>query len=88
MEFNYKESEIVYEVDGQVLARLLWEEEHKTYHILSTFVDPSLRGKGVAGKLMEAFMERIKNKDVEVVPVCSYAIAWFEKHPEYQEYLK
>jgi uncharacterized protein len=48
-------------------------------HIL---VPPMLRGGGVAGKLMEGIMELAKNAGMKVVPVCSYAIAWMQRHNE------
>ncbi|NBK96757.1 MAG: GNAT family N-acetyltransferase [Erysipelotrichia bacterium] len=55
------------------------------YVINHTFVDPSLRGLGIAGKLIHAVYEVMKANNSKVKPTCSYAIKYFEKHPEQQD---
>jgi len=45
--------------------------------------DPALRGRGAAGRLMEGVMEIARQRGVKVRPVCSYAVAWLERHPEH-----
>jgi predicted GNAT family acetyltransferase len=52
-----------------------------------TFVDPSLRGQGVAGKLMEAAVAYFRSENLKVKPTCSYAVKWFEEHPEARDLL-
>ena len=51
------------------------------------FVDESLRGQGVAGKLMQAVVDYAKAQGKQISPTCSYAVKWFEKHGEYQSLL-
>ncbi len=53
-----------------------------------TFVDPSLRGQGVAGQLVQAAAEALKEENCKIYPTCSYARRWFEEHPEYGELLE
>lgn len=45
--------------------------------------DPALRGRGAAGRLMEGVMEIVRERGLKVRPVCSYAVAWLERHPEH-----
>ena len=52
-----------------------------------TFVDPSLRGQGVAGKLMEAAVAYFESNNLKVKPTCSYAVKWFAEHPEYEAFV-
>lgn len=47
--------------------------------------DPALRGKGAAGRLMTGMMEIVRERGLKVRPVCSYAVAWLERHPEHHE---
>jgi len=47
-----------------------------------TFVDDSLRGQGIAGKLMEATVATLREQNKKAQLTCTYAITWFEKHPE------
>ena len=48
-----------------------------------TFVDESLRGQGVAGELMRRAVTSIAASGLRARPTCSYAVSWFEKHPEH-----
>lgn len=45
--------------------------------ITSTVVDQSLRGQGVAGKLMETLVQELRNRGQKAYPVCTYAVKWF-----------
>lgn len=49
-----------------------------------TFVDESLRGQGIAGKLMEAAARQIQEDNKKAIPTCSYAVRWLDEHEEYQ----
>lgn len=48
-----------------------------------TWVDPSLRGKGVAGSLMEAVVSLARTQGWKLSATCSYAVWSFDKHPEF-----
>lgn len=47
-----------------------------------TFVNPSLRGQGVAGKMMELMAEHLRKNSLKAVASCSYANNWLKKHRE------
>ena len=81
MEFIHEPNRI-YGTDenGKVLAEITFPEtEPGVYTIDHTIVDGSLRGQGVAGKLVQAAVDDIKAKGGEVRATCSYAVAWLEK---------
>lgn len=42
----------------------------------------SLRGQGVADRLVRAAADQIRGEGRKARPVCSYARAWFDRHPE------
>ena len=46
------------------------------------YVDPSLRGQGVAGKVMEAVVDLLRKNGEKATATCSYANLWFKKHKE------
>ena len=82
MEFIHEPNRI-YGTDenGKVLAEITFPEtEPGVYTIDHTIVDGSLRGQGVAGKLVQAAVDDIKAKGGEVRATCSYAVGWLEKH--------
>ena len=81
MEFKIEENRIYYEQDGRVLAEIEFEKVGEdTYSIYHTFVDKSLRGQGVASKLVEKAVEEITKKNCKVEATCSYARHWLEEN--------
>ena len=52
------------------------------YTIDHTFVDASLRGQGVADRLVRAALEQIQANGGTAAATCSYAAAWLDKHPQ------
>ncbi len=48
--------------------------------IVHTYVNPNLRGMGVAGKMMEAVAEYLREKSLKATATCPYANAWLKKH--------
>lgn len=63
------------------------EEKPGVVNITHTQVDSSLRGQGVAGKLTKACADQLRSDGRKAVLTCSYAVRWFEKHPEYSDVL-
>lgn len=90
MDFTYTSDRIFLPDDhGNVLAEVTFPSiDADTVDINHTYVDDSLRGQGIAGKLMEAAARYLKTQDKKAVPTCSYAVKWFEKHPDYQDLIK
>ena len=66
---------------GKVIAEITFPEtESGIFCIDHTFVDDSLRGQGVAGKLVKMAVEEIQSRNGKVTATCSYAQHWLEKH--------
>ncbi len=42
---------------------------------------PALRGTGTAGRLMAGIISLARREGFKIVPLCSYASAWFRRHP-------
>ncbi len=68
---------------GNLIAEIVYPEIREgVVEITRTWVDRSLRGQGVAGKLMEAAIAEITAEGKKMVPTCSYAASYMEKHEE------
>ena len=50
--------------------------------ITHTGVPKPIEGRGIAGQLMREAMSTARVSGWQVVPACSYAAAYLEKHPE------
>ena len=92
MDFKRNENQIeLYSETGALLADVTFpytDESHSAVEVDHTFVDASLRGQGIAGKLMIELADELKKRGLKAVPTCSYAVHWFEKHPEQAHLLK
>ena len=80
-----KENHRIYSKDqyGKVIAEISFNEIEKgIYNIDHTFVDESLRGKGIASKLVEEAIKEIESRKGKVVATCSYAKKILEKKKE------
>lgn len=89
MDFIYETNRIyMNDNDGHMLAEITFPDINETtVDINHTFVDPSLRGQGIAGKLMKATYNKIKNENKKAIATCSYAVKWFDSHNEYCDIL-
>ncbi len=84
MEF-ITEKDRIYATDaaGNVVAEVDFPTVDGVSTIDHTFVDPSLRGEGIAGKLVKLAADKILSEGNKIAATCSYAVAWFKRHPEY-----
>lgn len=44
------------------------------------FAPPELRGTGAAGELMQHIVDIAAEKNLHIVPICSYAVSWLTRH--------
>ncbi len=67
--------------DHIVLAE--YSRDGLTLAITHVETPPELRGKGAAGVLMKDIAEYARTHNLTIIPICSYAAAWMERHKEY-----
>ncbi len=69
--------------EGRLTAEITFHPDPGGAMVLDhTFVDGSLRGQGVAGKLVEAAVARLKAEGHPIAATCSYAVKWLAEHPQ------
>ncbi|WP_312694036.1 GNAT family N-acetyltransferase [Caproiciproducens sp.] len=87
MEFIYEKNRIYAKNEsGMVVAEVTFPAvDEQTVNINHTFVDESLQGQGIAGKLMEAAASTLRQQKRKACLTCPYAVKWFENHPKYRD---
>ena len=50
-----------------------------------TFVDPSLRGQGVARQLVDKLADFARDENLKIHATCPYIVSLFEKSTEYDD---
>ena len=73
--------------EGKVVAYVEFPEINGVAHVMHTVVDKSLRGQGIAGKLLTALVEKMEKEGRKIELTCSYAIDWFEKNKGHENVL-
>ena len=53
----------------------------------STYVPAADRGKGVAGRLVEAAVGYARSEGLRIIPSCWYVAQWIRQHPEHADLL-
>lgn len=46
------------------------------------------RGKGLAKEMMDEVIKHAKENNLKIIPICSYAVAYFERFPQYDYLLE
>lgn len=87
MEFKQGSNRIYLEnQEGTLIAEVTFPPVSRDLvNINHTFVDDSLRGQGIAGKLMEETANKLQQEGKKALLTCSYAVKWFEKNEQYKE---
>lgn len=81
--------EFYIEEQGQKSAEMTFSKAgDDTIIIDHTFVDDSLRGKGIAEKLVMAGVDYARDNNLKIIPLCPYAKSLFEKKEDIRDVLK
>lgn len=82
------ESRGAYTVDLEGVERqaeLTWVTQDGVRHANHTFVPPEMRGKGIAGRLVDALIADAREQGFKIAPDCSYVEAAFRRNPEWSD---
>lgn len=71
-------------VDG-LEAQLTYRLGDGRLTIDHTGVPGAIGGRGVAGELVRAALDFARSEALKVVPACSYAAVYIQRHPQYAD---
>jgi predicted GNAT family acetyltransferase len=89
MNFTYEKNRIfALNEEGHLIAEITFPEvEIGIVNINHTFVDPSLRGQGIASLLVKETYQEIKKSGKRAIATCPYVVKWFLEHKDYEDIL-
>jgi len=89
VQIKAEEGRFIVPGEEKQLAEITYRlEEAKGILIIDhTRVSEELRGQGAGEQLVKAVVDKAREENLKIVPVCSYADHQFQKHPEYQDVL-
>ena len=82
MEFTKTNNGFVkYDENGRVIAEITYATTNNPNIVVAdhTFVDSSLRGQGVAGKLLDALVKDMADQNKKIKASCSYVVKKFQE---------
>jgi predicted GNAT family acetyltransferase len=50
-----------------------------------TYTPPAFRGRNIAARLMDRAVADARESGLKIIPECSYAVAQFQRHPEWED---
>ena len=68
-------------IDDHV-AELVYRVEGDRLRLVHTGVPDELEGRGLGGVLVRAAVDRAERDGLTIVPDCSFARGWLERHPD------
>lgn len=88
LKVNDKNGRFYIEIDGKQQAILTFTfEENDKISIDHTEVNEGNNGKGYGKMLVEKAVEFAREKNLKVIPLCSFAKSVIEKNPAFQDVL-
>lgn len=86
MEFKREENRFYHnDESGKKLAEITWQRQGDVLYVDHTFTDPSLRGQGVAGRLVDAVTQLAREENLKIMPICPYVVSKFNKDEQYKD---
>lgn len=76
---------VVYLPDGSEAEMTYSRRDATTIVADHTGVPPQHRGQGIAEQLVKAAMDHARATGGKIVPICSYVVAQFRRHPEWAD---
>jgi predicted GNAT family acetyltransferase len=70
-------------VDGEVAGKAVYQSRPGAIIVTHSEVDPRFRGQGLANELARRSLDQIRERDLNVVPLCPFFARYVETHPEY-----
>jgi predicted GNAT family acetyltransferase len=74
-------SRFEFDADEHV-AELDYRRNGRRLVLIHTGVPSELEGRGIGGRLVRAAVDRAARDGLTIVPLCPFARAWLERHPD------
>lgn len=74
-------------LDGDLVGLADYRDDDGIREFPHTEVDPSLRGRGLAGRLVGEALTQTRGEGLKADPICPFVATYVQRHPEYQNML-
>ncbi|GAK60615.1 hypothetical protein U27_00512 [Candidatus Vecturithrix granuli] len=75
-------------LDGSEAEMTYRQVDETTLDFNHTYVPPSLRGQGIAERIVQEAVKYAQEHGFGVIPSCSYVRIFFKRHPQYADMVR
>ena len=79
---NTADKQFEFHVEGSI-AKVEYIKAGKKIFLTHTEVPKTLEGKGIASGLVKAVLQKVKEEDLTLVPMCPFVAQYIKRHPEW-----
>lgn len=88
MNFEVYDNKIIAKQNQTYVGEVFFNKVNNNhYNIIKVYVLEEFRGNGIALQLMEELVKHAKQNNLKLTPICSYAVHFFNKNPQYADLL-
>lgn len=80
---NAVEQRYEFDLDGDK-AVIEYAKEPNLIILIHTHVPAEAEGQGIGSELVRAVLEDVREKDLQVIPQCSFVAHYIFRHPEWE----
>lgn len=75
--------------DGEKVAEITFPPATNENIVIAdhTYTDPSLRGQGIAGRLVDKMVEEMDREGKKIKATCPYIVRKFKEHPDKYDFI-
>jgi predicted GNAT family acetyltransferase len=75
-------------LDGELVGDLLYRTRDDVVTLIHTEIVPRLEGRGLGEQLVAGALDDIRERGLQIVPLCPFAAAYIQRHAEYEDLVK
>jgi uncharacterized protein len=69
--------------DGELAGYIAYHLSHNDIAFIHTETGERFQGHGVASHLVQASLDSVRERGLEVLPFCPFVRSWIAEHPDY-----
>lgn len=80
IEIIIRDNELLATEGNEIVGKIVFERTEKLLAVLHTYAYQS--GRGIGSILMKEAINYAKSNNLELIPVCSFAVKYLQKYPQ------
>jgi predicted GNAT family acetyltransferase len=75
-------------LDGELVGKLFYRTNDDVVTLIHTEVASRMEGRGLGEQLVAGALGDVRDRGLQIVPLCPYVAAYIRRHPEHENLIK